>query len=98
LYKLVKKIVQNCAPYAICIERNKPIGFAEHHTEQAKFEKLDKKFVASLIQQVSISSMEQEKFKRWTLDAKREHIREHANMNVPAQYRIQYENLIILKL
>jgi hypothetical protein len=29
---------------------------------------LDNKFVASLIQQVSINSMEQDKSRRWTLD------------------------------
>jgi hypothetical protein len=31
---------------------------------------LDKKFVASLMQQVSLSSVEQEKTKRWANDAK----------------------------
>jgi hypothetical protein len=82
--------IQNCAPYVKWIERNDPIGFAEHHTEQAKSKKLDKKFVASLIQQVSINSVEQDKSKRWTIDAKREHIRKHAKMNVPAQCRKQY--------
>jgi hypothetical protein len=37
-------VIQNCAPYLILIERIGPLlGFAEHHTEEAKSEQLDKK-------------------------------------------------------
>jgi hypothetical protein len=45
--------------------------------------------MTNLIQHVSVSIIEQEKTKRWILDAKREH------MTVTAQYRAQYENLNI---
>jgi hypothetical protein len=82
-------------PYAIWIERNDPIGFKEHHTEQHRSGKLDRKFVSNLLQEVSINSVEQEKSKRWTPDAKSEHIRGHANMHVLSQYKSQYEDLII---
>jgi hypothetical protein len=81
-------VIQNCAPYPIWIERDEPMGFAEHHTEEAKSEKLDAKFVASLMQAVTISSIEQEKTHRWTNEAKREHINEHTKINVPAQGQI----------
>ncbi len=73
-------VIQNCAPCAIWIEKTDQVGFAKHHTEEAKSEKLDTKYVFHLMQQVSISSIEQEKPKRWTVDAKREHIWEHAKM------------------
>jgi hypothetical protein len=55
-------VIQNCAPYAIWMERNDPNEFMEHHTEEAKSEKLDKKFEASLLQQVMISIAAQGKF------------------------------------
>ncbi len=35
-------VIQNCSPSAIWIERDEPVGFAEHHTEENKTEKLDK--------------------------------------------------------
>jgi hypothetical protein len=35
-------VIQNCAPCSIWIERNDLQGFAEHHTEEAKAENLDK--------------------------------------------------------
>jgi hypothetical protein len=52
-------VIHNCAPYAIWIERNDPIGFAEHHTEQHKSKKLDDKILANLLQ-VSSNSVEQD--------------------------------------
>jgi hypothetical protein len=54
-------VIQNCTPYQIWIERNDPLVFAKHHTEEAKSERLDKKFIVSLIQQIKISSIAQEK-------------------------------------
>jgi hypothetical protein len=80
-------VIQNCAPCVIWIKRNDPIGFAEHHTENANSDELDNKFMANLMQHVLISSIEQEKTKRLTNEAKMEHIREHANMNVSTQYK-----------
>jgi hypothetical protein len=59
-------VVQNCSPYAIWIERNDPMGYAEHHTEEVKSEKLDKKFLAHLLKDVTINSIQQEKAKLWT--------------------------------
>ncbi len=35
-------VIQNCSPYAIWVERNDPMGYAEFYTEEAKSEKLDK--------------------------------------------------------
>jgi hypothetical protein len=29
-------VVKNCSPYAIWIERNDSMGFAEHHTEEKR--------------------------------------------------------------
>jgi hypothetical protein len=88
-------VMQNCAPYAIWIERNGPMEFAEHHTEEARLEKLDKKFVANLLQQVTICSVAQDKSNHWTDEAKREHIKEHATNNVPSQYKYKYKELIL---
>jgi hypothetical protein len=88
-------VVQNCSPYAIWIERDDPMGYAELHTEGQKSEKLDKKFLAHLLKDVTINSVQQEKTKLWTEEAKRDHIIEHANVNVPAQYRTKYQNLLI---
>ena len=34
-------VIQNCSPYSIWIERNDPLGYAEHHTEEKQTEKLD---------------------------------------------------------
>jgi hypothetical protein len=31
-------VIQNCSPYAIWIERNDPMGYAENHTEEEKSE------------------------------------------------------------
>jgi hypothetical protein len=77
----------NYLPYDIWIERNDPIGYAENHTEEAKSEKLDNKFVASFLQDVSINCVEQSKSHLWTEEVTREQIEEHANINVPAQYK-----------
>jgi hypothetical protein len=77
----------NCAPYPIWIERNDLLGFEEHHTEEAKSERLDKRFIANLMQEVTISSIEQDKSLKWTSEAKLGHIQEHANINVPREYK-----------
>jgi hypothetical protein len=63
--------------------------------EEARSKKLEKNFFASLMQQVNISSIAQaqDKLMRWTTEAKREHIEEHANINVPEQYKSQYEDM-----
>ncbi len=82
-------------PYSIWIERNDPLGFAEHHTEEVKAKKLDKKFVASLMQQVTKSTITQEESMRWTTEAKLEHIKENANINIPDQYKTTYTDLIL---
>jgi hypothetical protein len=37
------------SPYAIWIERNEPMEYAEHHTEKDKSEKSDRKFVSSFL-------------------------------------------------
>jgi hypothetical protein len=87
-------IIQNCAPYPIWIEINYPLGFAEHHTEEVKSEQLDKRFIANLMHEVTKSSLEQEKYLKWTSEAKLKHIREHAT-NVPPDYKFKYENLIL---
>jgi hypothetical protein len=34
-------VIQNCSLYAIWIERNDPMGCADHHMEENKSEKLD---------------------------------------------------------
>ena len=88
-------VIQNCSPYAIWIERNDPMGYAEDHTEEAKAEKLDRKFVANLLKEVTISNVARSKTKWWTEEAKRDHINENANINVPNQYKRRYEDLIL---
>ena len=88
-------VIQNCSPYAIWIERNDPMGYAEHHTEEAKAEKLDRKFVATLLKEVTVSSVAQRKTHLWTEEAKREHINESANINVFTQFERKYEDLIL---
>ncbi len=88
-------VVQNCSPYAIWIERNEPMGYAECHTEEAGTEKLDKKFIAHLLKDVTINSVQQEKSKLWTEEAKMEHIIAHANINVPGSYMSRYQNLLL---
>jgi hypothetical protein len=65
-------VIQNCSPYAIWIKRNDPMGFAEQHTEEEKAEKLDKKFLAYFLKDVTINSIQQEKTKLWTDKAKME--------------------------
>jgi hypothetical protein len=59
-------VIQNCSPYAIWIERNDPMGYAEQYTEETKAEKLDKKFLAHLLRDITINSVQQEKAKLWT--------------------------------
>jgi hypothetical protein len=53
-------VVQNCSPYAIWIERNEPMGYAEHYMEEAKAERLDKKFIANLLKDITMNSVQQE--------------------------------------
>jgi uncharacterized protein YaiL (DUF2058 family) len=62
------------------------MGFAEHHTEEKRSEKLDKKFLAHLLKDVTINSIQQEKAKLWMEEAKMDHLMEHAHINVPASY------------
>ncbi len=88
-------VIQNCSPSAIWIERDEPVGFAEHHTNENETEKLDKKFVAHLLKDVTINSIQQEKSKRWTEEAKMEHILEQAHINVPSSYISKYRNLLL---
>jgi hypothetical protein len=70
------------------IKRNNPLGFAEHHTEEARAKKLDKKFISSLMQQVTRSTIAQDKPMRWTSEAKLEHLKENVKSNVPDQYEL----------
>jgi hypothetical protein len=71
------------------------MGYAEHHTEEQNSEKLDKKFLAHLFKDVTINSMQQEKSKLWTNEAKMEHFKEHANINVLSSYMAIYKNLLL---
>jgi hypothetical protein len=87
-------VIQNCAPYPIWMESNDPIRFAENHIEEAGSEKLDNKFVASLMQQVTINSIAQEKKQKWTDMAKREQINKRPNINVTPQHKTKCEDLI----
>ncbi len=86
-------VVQNCSPYTIWIERNDPMGYAEHHTEEQRSEKLEKKFLAHLLKDVTINSIQQEKTKLWTEEAKMDHILEHAHINIPMSYMSKYRSL-----
>ncbi len=88
-------VVQNCSPYAIWIERDDPMGFSEHHTEEKRSEKLDKKFLAHLLKDVTINSIQQEKSKLWTEEAKMDHIKEQAHINVPAAFISKYRSLLL---
>ena len=63
-------VIQNCSPYAIWIERNDPLCYDEHHTEEKQTEKLDKRFLSKLLQEVRIDSISQSKTHLWTDDEK----------------------------
>ncbi len=65
------------------------------NTIQKKKEKLDKKFLAHLLKDVTINSIQQEKTKLWTEEAKMDHIMEHAHINVPTSYMSKYRNLLL---
>jgi hypothetical protein len=91
-------VVQNCSPYAIWIERNDPMGYAEHHPEEKISEKLDKKFLAHLLKDVTINSIQQEKAKLWAEEAKMDHIMENAHINMPTSYMSKYRNLLLKHL
>jgi hypothetical protein len=54
-------VIQNCSPFAIWIERNDPMGYAEQHTEEQNSERLDKKFLAHRLKDVTINSVQQER-------------------------------------
>ena len=88
-------VIQNCSPYTIWIERNDPLGYAEHHTEESNTEKLDKRFLVKLLQEVRIGSISQSRLHLWTDEAKKEHIKEHAHINVPITHKAKYEDLIL---
>jgi hypothetical protein len=70
------------------------VWFVEH-TEEKGTEKLDKEFLAHLLKDVTINSIQQEKTKLWTEEAKMDHIMEHAHINVPTSYISKYRNLLL---
>jgi hypothetical protein len=70
------------------------MGYAELHTEEQQSKKFDQKFLAHLLKDVKINSIQQEKTKLWTEEANKEHILEHANINVPTQFKAKYQNLL----
>jgi hypothetical protein len=43
------KVIQNCSPNFKWIDWNEAMGYAKHHTETDKSEKLDGKFVANFL-------------------------------------------------
>ena len=51
--------------------------------------------IGRFLKEVYISSVPQSKTHLWTEDDKRKHIKENANINVPAQYKRKYEDLIL---
>jgi hypothetical protein len=71
------------------------MGYTELHTEEKNSEKLDKKFIAHLLKDVTINSIQQDKTKLWTEEAKMDHILEHAHINVPTSYKTKYQNLLL---
>jgi hypothetical protein len=71
------------------------MGFAEHHTKEKNSEKLDKKFVSKLLQEVSTYSVLQNKSHLWTKEAKLEHTSKHANVNVSNNYKLKYNELVL---
>jgi hypothetical protein len=74
------------------------MGYAENHREEGKSEKLENKFPAPLLKDVTINSVKQEKLKLGTDEAKMEHIKEHANINLPSLYMSRYQNLLLKHL
>jgi hypothetical protein len=70
-------------PSAFWITRNNPLGFAEHHAEKKNSEKLDKKNLSRLLQEVSINSIQQNKYHLWTKQAKMKHISKHTSVYLP---------------
>jgi hypothetical protein len=51
--------------------------------------------MAHLLRDVTINSVQQEKAKLWNDEAKMDHIKEHANINVPASYTSKYQKLLL---
>jgi hypothetical protein len=70
------------------VERNEPMGYAQFYMEEARTEKLDRKFIAHLLKDITINSVQQE-------EAKMEHIKDHANINVPSSYTSKYQKLLL---
>ena len=54
-------VLQNCGPFGIWIERDTPIGFADEMAAQDKLEKLDRKFVSAMTNQINISAISENK-------------------------------------
>ena len=88
-------VLQNCGPFGIWIKRDTLIGFADEMAAQDKLEKLDRKFVSAMTNQINISAVSENKSARWTDAAKSEHIDNLANFNVPSEYKARYKQLLM---
>ena len=47
---------------------------------------MDYKFINAMTSQIKINSINEDKAKRWTTEAKTEHVEKLANINVPKEY------------
>ena len=58
---------------------------------RTKWKKMNYKFINAMANQIRINNMSEGKTKRWTTEAKREHVDKLANMNVPQEYKERYK-------
>ena len=80
-------VLLNCGTFGIWIESDTTIGFADEMYNQDKMEKLDKKFINAMTEQVKISANSDNKTSKWTTKAKSQHVEKLANLNVPNEYK-----------
>ena len=54
---------------------------------------MDYKFINAMTSQIKINSVAEDKAKKWTTEAKQEHVDKLANINVPQEYEGRYKQL-----
>ena len=85
-------VLQNCGPFGIWIERDNEIGFADEMNGQ---DKMDYKFINTITNQIKINTIREDKAKKWTTEAKQEHVDNLANISLPQEYKAQYKQLLV---
>ena len=87
--------MQTCGPFGIWIERETEIRFADEMNERDKMERMDYKFINAITNQIRICEINKDKSKRWTTEAKQEHMEKLANISVPQECKAEYKQLLV---